>query len=78
MPAWLLCWDPGLSPLSGFDESASGGEGPYAIFEPRELAFTMRPGREYTFNVGIWVFTDRTPGVGGGLLNPNSREIFSH
>ena len=36
-----------------WDEEASGQEGPYAEFEPRELAFTMRPGHGYTFNVGI-------------------------
>jgi hypothetical protein len=31
---------------------------------PPELRFTMQPGREYTFNVGFRVFTDRSPGVG--------------
>jgi hypothetical protein len=45
-------------------ESAAHGEGPYAIYEPSELAFTMRPGRQYTFNVGIWAFADRSPGAG--------------
>ena len=24
----------------------------------------MQPGRVYTFNAGIWVYTDRTNGVG--------------
>lgn len=49
--------------VSGF-ESASYGEGPYTIHEPSELAFEMVPGRDYTFNVGIWTFADRTPGAG--------------
>ncbi|MDP8922959.1 MAG: hypothetical protein M3O34_08805 [Chloroflexota bacterium] len=49
---------------SGFDEHGAGGEGPYAVTEPRELVFTMNPGHEYTFNVGIWVFTDRSTGAG--------------
>jgi hypothetical protein len=31
---------------------------------PPELRFTMQPGREYTFNVGVRVFTDRSSGVG--------------
>jgi hypothetical protein len=28
----------------------------------------MQPGRQYTFNVGIWVFTDRSTGVGGAAV----------
>lgn len=46
------------------DESASEGDGPFTVSEPRELKFTMKPGREYTFNVGIWVSTDYSAGVG--------------
>ena len=48
-------------------ESASDREGPYTVGLPgdeaKELIFTMQPGREYTFNAGIWVFSDRSPGI---------------
>jgi hypothetical protein len=46
------------------DDSESGAGGPYAVTEPSELAFAMTPGHEYTFNVGIWLFSDRSTGVG--------------
>jgi hypothetical protein len=29
----------------------------------------MQPGRSYTFNIGLWVFSDRTPGVGVAAAN---------
>ena len=45
-------------------ERAAFGEGPFLITEPTELAFTMKPGRQYTFNVGVWAFSDRSHGVG--------------
>jgi hypothetical protein len=48
-------------------ESASGGEGNHVITGP-ELEFTIRPGRGYTFNAGIWVFSDRSTGVGAAAV----------
>ena len=52
----------------GAGESASDRGGPYVVGIPDEttkvLTFTMHPGREYTFNVGIWVFGDRSTGIG--------------
>jgi len=50
----------------------SGGEGdgmPHhtgrnTVSDPRELAFTMHPGRGYTFNVGAWVNSDVQVGAG--------------
>jgi hypothetical protein len=44
-------------------ESASGSQGPQPMTGP-ELAFTIRPGLGYTFNAGIWVFSDRSTGIG--------------
>ena len=49
------------------DEYDEGGAGPFEVHEPREISFTMRPGHEYTFNVGVWVYSDRTPAIGGAL-----------
>ncbi len=46
------------------DESDVGWAGPLAVHEPSKISFTMRPGHEYTFNVGIWVYSDRTPAIG--------------
>ena len=37
----------------------------FEVTEPRQLKFTMHPGREYTFNVGIWGYTDRSGGLAG-------------
>jgi hypothetical protein len=48
-------------------ESASGGPGS-TEYRPSALRFAMQPGRQYTFNVGIWVFTDRSTGVGGAAV----------
>lgn len=49
------------------DESASGGQGPQLIAGP-EFQFTIRAGHEYTFNAGIWAFSDRSTGVGAGAV----------
>jgi hypothetical protein len=59
---WRRRVSAGLS--SGFDEEAHGGAGVFEVSEPSALVFAMQPGREYTFNVGAWVFTDRSPGAG--------------
>ena len=49
-------------------EEAQSGANPFDVGDPRSLSFTMRPGFEYTFNVGVWVFVDRSTGVGGDAL----------
>ena len=47
------------------DEEAHGETGPLLVgFPGAGLTFRMNPGHQYTFNVGMWVFTDRSPGVG--------------
>ncbi|MBM7440941.1 hypothetical protein [Streptomyces sp. HB132] len=48
-------------------ESSSGGQGPFLITGP-ELQFTLQPGRGYTFNAGIWVYSDRSTGIGGAAV----------
>jgi hypothetical protein len=55
--------------ISGFEE-ASGGESIQWQIPPGAdwLRFTMHEGREYTFNVGVWVFSDRSTGIGGGAV----------
>lgn len=50
--------------VSSDDDNESYQEGPHPIYEPNELYFSMGPGHGYTFNVGIWVVADRTPGFG--------------
>ncbi len=45
--------------VPAFSEEAFDHQGPYAVFDPSELAFTMQPGRRCTFLVGVWVSTDR-------------------
>lgn len=50
--------------VSGLESDRFRSDGFYPMYDPSELAFTMRPGREYTFNVGIWAFSDRSPGAG--------------
>jgi hypothetical protein len=35
---------------------------------PEELSWTMHPGRQYTFNVGILAFTDWSTGVGAAAV----------
>ncbi|MER8041419.1 hypothetical protein [Streptomyces sp. NPDC094032] len=44
-------------------EESRGGDGPRPMAGP-ELQFTMVPGRSYVFNAGIWVVSDRSPGIG--------------
>ena len=53
------------------NETADGREGPIQIDVPKTdpRTFTMQPGRNYTFNIGLWVFSDRTPGVGVAAVN---------
>ncbi|MET7620339.1 hypothetical protein [Streptomyces sp. NPDC005408] len=51
----------------GAGESASGGEGWHLITGP-ELEFTIQPGRGYTFNAGVWVFSDRSTGIGAAAV----------
>jgi len=46
-------------------EDAHHREEWFVVTEPNKLEFTMQPGHEYTFNVGIWGFTDRSRGLGG-------------
>jgi len=43
--------------------------GPEDVLNPRELAFTMRPGREYTFNVGLVVFANSGEGAASGFID---------
>jgi hypothetical protein len=48
-------------------ESASGQFGPVDFGLPADLPYlswTSQPGREYTVNVGMWAFTDRSTGIG--------------
>lgn len=49
------------------DESASDVKGNHVITGP-DLQFTIRPGHGYTFNAGIWVYSDRSTGVGAGAV----------
>jgi len=49
------------------DESASDARGNHLITGP-DLQFTIRPGHGYTFNAGIWVYSDRSTGVGAGAV----------
>ncbi|MDP9813978.1 hypothetical protein J2W42_006860 [Rhizobium tibeticum] len=49
------------------DESTSGSQGPQVMAGP-ELAFTIKAGHGYTFNAGIWVFSDRSIGIGAGAV----------
>lgn len=44
-------------------ESRQGSTPNHLITGP-ELQFTMSAGRTYTFNAGIWVYTDRANGIG--------------
>jgi hypothetical protein len=47
----------------GSDEFSSEEQGQHLIFGP-DLQFIMRAGHDYTFNAGIWVFSDYTSGIG--------------
>jgi hypothetical protein len=53
------------------NETADDREGPIHIDVPKSdpRTFTMQPGRDYTFNIGLWVFSDRTPGIGVAGVN---------
>jgi hypothetical protein len=42
----------------------SHGSAPKHLITGPDLQFTMNPGRQYTFNAGIWVYSDRTNGIG--------------
>jgi hypothetical protein len=44
-------------------EDSHGGQPSHLIAGP-ELQFTMQAGRTYTFNAGIWAYSDRTNGIG--------------
>ncbi|MGF7121631.1 hypothetical protein [Rhodococcus sp. BE178] len=55
------------SSLFNPDESSSGGQENHPITGP-ELEFTLRRDHGYTFNAGIWVFSDRSTGVGAGAV----------
>jgi hypothetical protein len=44
-------------------EDSHGSQPKHLITGP-DLQFTMNPGRQYTFNAGIWVYSDRTNGIG--------------
>lgn len=48
--------------VSGGEESQ--GSQPNHLIAGPELQFTMQAGRTYTFNAGIWVYSDRTNGIG--------------
>lgn len=50
--------------VSGLESDRFRSDGFYPLYDPSELAFTMFPNRQYTFNVGIWAFSDRSPGAG--------------
>ena len=49
------------------DESSSGSQGPQ-LFAGPEFQFTIRAGHNYTFNAGIWAYSDRSTGVGAGAV----------
>jgi hypothetical protein len=63
------------------NESASDQRGPASIAVPlglpEELTWTMQPGREYTFNVGIWAFTDRSTGIGAAAVQAVIQGVVS-
>ncbi|MFB6560763.1 hypothetical protein ACFCYH_18100 [Streptomyces sp. NPDC056400] len=44
-------------------EAATGGMGPQIVTAP-DFEFNLRSGHAYSVNAGIWVVTDRSPGVG--------------
>lgn len=61
-------------------EEASDEVATFDVWKPLALNFQMNPGREYTFNVGIWITADRSNGLGGssacqGLLDGNINAI---
>ncbi|MEH0586852.1 hypothetical protein QA942_23295 [Streptomyces sp. B21-106] len=46
-------------------DSASGDSGSFIPDEPMGFAWPSRTGHQYTFNVGVWVFTDTDPSLAG-------------
>ena len=66
--------------LFGGHETARRTQEWFGVSEPRFLEFPMRPGHEYTFNVGIWGFTDRQRGIGSGqaqaIIQANVHQII--
>jgi hypothetical protein len=46
-------------------ESASFDSAGFDATAAMDLTWTMHPGRGYTFNVGLWAFGERHPGIGG-------------
>jgi len=52
--------------VSGVDESAFGEDDSVIVVDPYSVGFTRFPGHQYTVNVGIYVYSDRTPGIGAG------------
>jgi hypothetical protein len=49
---------------SASDRAAAHVAVPFDAPPQDELTWTMLPGRQYTFNVGIWAFSDRSTGIG--------------
>jgi hypothetical protein len=48
-------------------ERSQDQQGPFSFSVPNNttgLTFAMQPGRQYTFNVGLWTATDKSSGVG--------------
>jgi hypothetical protein len=56
--------------ISGIEDAFDGGDGTLYVpgGSPGVVFFQMQPGRVCTVNVGIWVFSDRTPGVGAAAV----------
>jgi hypothetical protein len=54
-----------ISQSESADERVGPSNWPVPYPTPSELSFQMPAGQTFTFNVGAWVFTDRSPGVGG-------------
>ncbi|HMD79688.1 MAG TPA: hypothetical protein VKE92_00185 [Anaerolineales bacterium] len=64
--------------VSSDDDLEQEDVGPFAVFEPDELAFPVEPGHLYAFPVGIWVFSDREPGWGvAAALSMLQGKIFA-
>lgn len=54
-----------ISQSESTDERVGPSNWPVPYPSPSELSWQMPPGQTFTFNVGAWVFTDRSAGVGG-------------
>lgn len=55
------------SSIFHLDESSFGGQENHLITGP-ELEFTIRPDHGYTFNAGIWAYSDRSTGAGAAAV----------